>query len=81
MMGLNAPCLKTLSGLAISVGGVTKNDIRGFMEQHSASIPFFQDATRQFSNVYGNGTTPVLYLVNENGTIIRYTDGEGINSR
>lgn len=64
-----------LTGLAISVGGVTKNDIRGFMEQHSASISFFQDASRQFSDAYGNGYVPVMYLVNENGTFIRYTEG------
>ncbi|MGL6016199.1 MAG: peroxiredoxin family protein, partial [Selenomonadaceae bacterium] len=39
---------KGLTGLAISAGSMTKNDIRSFMEQYSASIPFFQDASRQF---------------------------------
>jgi len=64
-----------LSAMAVSVGGVTKNEIRGFMDQHNASIPFFQDASRQFSDNYGNGYVPVMYLVFENGTFIRYTEG------
>jgi hypothetical protein len=63
-----------LTGLAISVGGVTKNDIRAFMEQHNASINFFQDASRQFSDTYGTGYQPLIYLVNENGTLIRYSN-------
>lgn len=64
-----------LSAIAVSVGGVTKNDIRGFMEPHNASLPFFQDANRQFSDNYGTGYVPVLYLVHENGTMIRFSDG------
>lgn len=69
---------KGLTGLAVSVGGVTKNDIRGFMEQHNASISFFQDANRQFSDNYGNGYVPIMYLVHENGTMIRYTEGGNV---
>lgn len=65
---------KGLSAIAVSVGGVTKNDIRGFMEQQNASLTFFQDASRRFSDNYGNGYVPILYLVHENGTFIRYTE-------
>lgn len=63
-----------LSGLAISEGTVTKNDIRSFMVQNNASIPSCQDSAREFGKAYGNGYTPILYLVYKNGTIIRYTD-------
>ncbi len=63
-----------LQAIAVSVGSVTKNDIRGFMEQQNASLPFLQDANRQFSDNYGNGYVPVMYLVYENGTFIRYTE-------
>lgn len=68
-----------LLGLAISEANVTKNEIRSFMTENNASIPFCQDSSRQFGKAYGNGYTPILYLVYKNGTIIRYTDSGDIS--
>ena len=63
-----------LQGLAISIGGMKKNDIRMFMDQQNAQVPMLQDTNRKFSDEYGSGHVPLMILVWENGTFIRYTE-------
>lgn len=66
---------KGLSGIAIGLGGgIKKNNIRLFMNQQRASIPFFQDQNSKFGPKYGTGYIPALYLVLENGTFYRYAE-------
>ncbi|MCL2282691.1 MAG: TlpA family protein disulfide reductase [Fibromonadales bacterium] len=71
---------KGLTGIAVSVGSVGKRDIMMFMEEHNASIPFFQDADQGFGNKYGDGYVPRLYLISADGKVTRYTntDGDGL---
>ncbi|MCL1956522.1 MAG: TlpA family protein disulfide reductase [Fibromonadales bacterium] len=64
-----------LTSIAVSVSGVGKRDILMFMEEHNASIPFFQD-NGDFAKKYGDGYVPRLYLVFSNGKIIRHTNLE-----
>lgn len=63
-----------LQGLAISIGGMKKNDIRMFMDQQNVQVPVLQDANRKFSDDYGSGHVPMMILVLDNGTFIRYTE-------
>jgi len=67
---------KGLTSIAISIGSVTKRDILMFMEERNASIPFFQDTDGKFSEKYGDGYVPRLYLVSPDGKIVRYTNLE-----
>jgi len=64
-----------LTSIAVSVSGVGKRDILMFMEEHNASIPFFQD-NGDFAKKYGDGYVPRLYLVFSDGKIIRHTNLE-----
>lgn len=62
-----------LTGIAIGLGGgIKKNDIRLFIDQFHVFIPVFQDANSKFSQTYGTGYIPVVYLVNPDGTFYRY---------
>lgn len=63
-----------LQGLAISIGGMKKNDIRMFMDQQNVQVPMLQDTDRKFSDAYGSGHVPEMIVVWENGTFIRYTE-------
>lgn len=63
-----------LQGLAISIGGMKKNDIRMFMDQQNVQFPMLQDANRKFSDEYGSGHVPMMVLIFDNGTFIRYTE-------
>lgn len=65
-----------LKGAAISVSGVTKNEIRDFISRQSMKIPTFQDEQRKFSDAYGTGQVPLLIIVKNNGQFIRYTKNE-----
>jgi len=64
-----------LTSIAVSVNGAGKRDIQFFMEEHNASIPFFQD-NGDFSKKYGDGYVPRLYLVFSDGKIVRHTNLE-----
>jgi len=63
-----------LQGVAISISGVKKNDIRMFMDQQNVQVPMFQDADRKFSDNYGTGHVPLQMLIYPNGQYIRYTE-------
>ncbi|HSQ43296.1 MAG TPA: TlpA disulfide reductase family protein [Fibrobacteraceae bacterium] len=63
-----------VQGLAISLGAVKRNDIRGFIDQQNVQVPVFQDENRKFSDNYGSGHVPLMMLVFENGQYIRYTE-------
>lgn len=63
-----------LQGVAISIGGMKKNDIRMFMDQQNVQVPVLQDANRKFSDEYGSGHVPMMILVFDNGQFIRYTE-------
>lgn len=65
---------KGLQGIAISVGQIKKNDIRGFMDQLNVDVPMFQDSNRRFSELYGTGHVPMIVLVYPNGDYIRYKE-------
>ncbi|MCL2208045.1 MAG: TlpA family protein disulfide reductase [Fibromonadales bacterium] len=71
---------KGLTAITISVGNVNRRDILMFMEQHNASLPFFQDAEQEFGKKYGDGYVPRLYLVSPDGKVTRYTstDSDGL---
>ncbi|MDR3001877.1 MAG: TlpA family protein disulfide reductase [Fibromonadaceae bacterium] len=71
---------KGLASIAISVGNASRMDLLKFMDQHKASIPFFQDTDQTFGKNYGDGYVPRLYLVQTNGQVYRYTstDSEGM---
>ncbi len=64
---------KGLASVAIAVNGVGKRDILMFMEQHKATIPFFQDSEQEFAKKYGDGYVPRLYLISPDGKVTRYT--------
>lgn len=70
---------KGLASIAVSVGNISKRDIMKFMEDHNASIVFFQDKEFKFGQKYGDGYVPRLYLVSSDGKIIRYTEIEEEN--
>jgi len=64
-----------LNSIAVSVSGAGKRDIQMFMEEHNASIAFFQD-NGDFAKKYGDGYVPRLYLVFSDGKIVRHTNLE-----
>jgi thiol-disulfide isomerase/thioredoxin len=64
-----------LTSIAVSVSSVGKRDILMFMEEHNASIPFFQD-NGDFAKKYGDGYVPRLYLVFSDGKIVRHANLE-----
>lgn len=63
-----------LAAMAISVGNVKKNDVRMFMDQQNAQIPFFMDTNRKFGDSYGTGYVPLVVMVQENGQFLRFTE-------
>jgi len=65
---------KGLTSITISVGNVNRRDILMFMDQHRASIPFFQDSDQEFGKKYGDGYVPRLYLISADGKVTRYTN-------
>lgn len=71
---------KGLTSITISVGNVNRRDILMFMDQHKASIPFFQDSDQEFGKRYGDGYVPRLYLISADGKVTRYThtDSDGL---
>ncbi|MCL2260665.1 MAG: TlpA family protein disulfide reductase [Fibromonadales bacterium] len=71
---------KGFTSITISVGNVNRRDILMFMEQHKASIPFFQDTDQEFGKRYGDGYVPRLYLISPDGKVTRYThtDSDGL---
>jgi len=73
---------KGLTSIAVSVGSVNRRDILMFMEQHKASIPFFQDSEQAFGKKYGDGYVPRLYLISADRKVTRYTstDSESLKA-
>jgi len=67
-----------LTSIAVAVNGAGKRDIMMFMEEHNASIPFFQD-NGDFAKKYGDGYVPRLYLVFSDGKIARHSSLENEN--
>jgi len=65
-----------LAFIAISTGFSSKKDALLFMEQHNKkdTIPFFYDSDKEFSQIYGDGYVPRLFLVFQDGKVIRYTN-------
>jgi len=66
-----------LAFIAISTGFSSKKDALLFMEQHNeydTAIPFFYDSDNEFSQIYGDGYVPRLFLVFQDGKVIRYTN-------
>ncbi|MDR2583592.1 MAG: TlpA family protein disulfide reductase [Fibromonadaceae bacterium] len=66
-----------LAFIAISTGFSSKKDALLFMEQHNeydTAIPFFYDSDNEFGQIYGDGYVPRLFLVFQDGKVIRYTN-------
>ncbi|MDR2594390.1 MAG: TlpA family protein disulfide reductase [Fibromonadaceae bacterium] len=65
---------KGLSSIAIAVR--SKSDILKFIEEHEASIPFFQDSEYAFMEKYKIEYVPMRYLVFPNGKTLSYENSE-----
>jgi thiol-disulfide isomerase/thioredoxin len=65
-----------LAFIAIAIGGAREQDLLQFIEQYApdAAIPFFHDTEEKFSEKYGDGYVPRVYLVFRNKEYIRYTN-------
>lgn len=61
-----------LQTVAIAVSNNSRIDILKFNKELKGTVPFLQDASRQFGEKYGVGHVPMLVLVHPNGNYIVY---------
>lgn len=65
---------KGFGSLAMAIKYNSEEDVRGFIRDFGVRMPMMQDDDRTFGENYGVGTIPVIYLINEKGEYIRWTN-------
>jgi thiol-disulfide isomerase/thioredoxin len=60
--------------LAIASGSNQTRDVKKFIDDQQASLPFFIDSDRAFAGKYKITSVPTTFLVNSKGEFIRYNN-------
>lgn len=60
--------------VAVASGSNRTRDVKNFISDQQASLPFFIDSDRAFASKYSITSVPTTFLVNSKGEFIRYNN-------
>ena len=63
-----------LTFVAVASGSNRTRDVKNFISDQQATLPFFIDSDRAFASKYSITSVPTTFLVNSKGEFIRYNN-------